>query len=427
MTRKLIIWVVLFMAVQNLKAQFVLDGEFRPRTEFRHGFGNIIADSVNAGYAVATRIRLNAAYAVEAYKFYVSLQDVLLWGENRQLKPEDSNNSFSIFEAWAEIGLGGGFSAKFGRQLLSYDDERILGTVDWTQQARNHDAALLKFGSEKFKADLGVAFNQDFDDPAGFQSVGSAYNTMGFFSYKTMQFLYLKQSWENLSGSLLLLNNGFQEFEGDGITGNGTSYLQTIGVHWQFKKGNFNSSLNAFLQTGEHQNNSDVSGAYLLGLDFGYQATGNFGFSLGMELISGDKRESLDQTEAFFPLYGTNHKFNGFMDYFFVGNHANSIGLLDIHASATLKIGENSGLLVKVLNFSGEQNLSDGISSLGTEIDMVFSKAFKGYTLSLGYSQMFSGDGMYTLKGNTKDAAADSQYWAWAMLTLKPAFLDTAQ
>ncbi len=35
---------------------------------------------------------------------------------------------------------------------------------------------------------------------------------------------------------------------------------------------------------------------------------------------------------AFTPLYGTNHKFNGWMDYFYVGNHGSSIGLQDINA-----------------------------------------------------------------------------------------------
>ena len=76
--------------------------------------------------------------------------------------------------------------------------------------------------------DLGLAFNQDFSTPTGFQPVGTAYNTTGFFSYKTMQYLYLKQTWEKFSGSLLLLNNGFQEFDGSNNP-DGVSSLQTLG------------------------------------------------------------------------------------------------------------------------------------------------------------------------------------------------------
>ncbi|MEP3210597.1 MAG: alginate export family protein [Maribacter sp.] len=407
-------------------AQFTLDGQFKPRTEYRNGFGSIIPDAADAGFAVSTRVRLNTGYTFDSYQFYVSLQDVLVWGENRQILPDDQNDSFAVFEAWANINLGKGWSTKLGRQVLSYDDQRIFGGLDWAQQARNHDAGLLKYKKDKFMLDIGLAFSQDFDNPTGFQSIGTAYNTSGFFTYKTMQYAYLKQQWSNLSGSLLLLNNGFQNFtgEGDARVADGVSNLQTIGTHLNFKKGSFGATLNAFIQTGERQGQVDVKGAYLMGLDVNYAATSKVNFGLGVEVISGNDGAA-SETGAFFPLFGTNHKFNGFMDYFYVGNHANSIGLFDIHASAKFTLGETSSLLVKVLNFSGEQELASGEKSLGTEIDLVFTKKFKGYALAIGYSQMFANDGMYELKGVSEDLAAGTQNWAWVQLTMKPKFLNT--
>ena len=346
---------LLILSVKVASAQFTLDGQFRPRTEYRHGFGSLIPDNVDAGYAISTRMRLNTGYTFDSYEFYVSLQDVLVWGENRQILPDDENNSFAVFEAWAKLKLGKGWSTKLGRQVISYDDQRIFGGLDWAQQGRNHDAGLLQYKSEKFMLDFGLAFSQDFDNPAGFQSVGTAYNTLGFFTYKTMQYLYLKQQWDGLSGSLLLLNTGFQNFTGEGEdqVADGVSNLQTLGSHLEYKSGSFGAALNAFLQLGERQNSIDVGGAYLLGLDVTYKASDKIGLGIGTELISGNDVATTDKTEAFFPLYGTNHKFNGFMDYFYVGNHANSIGLFDIHASANFKLGEKSNLMVKVLNFSG--------------------------------------------------------------------------
>lgn len=422
---------LLFLSVQFVSAQFTLDGEFKPRTEYRNGFGSIIPDAADPGYAIATRLRLNAGYEFESYKFYMSLQDVMVWGENRQLKPEDSNNSLSIFQAWADIKLGEGFSTKLGRQMLVYDDQRILGGVDWAMQARNHDAALLRYNKGKFKLDLGLAFNQDFTattgNPGGFQSVGTAYNTTGFFSYKSMQYLHLKQKWDTFSASALLMNNGFQNFEGDPAVADGVSNLLTLGTHLNFKKGSFGAVFNGYIQSGERQNSVDVGGAYLLGLDLSYKVSKGVTFGLGAEVISGNDTGTADKTEAFFPLYGTNHKFNGFMDYFYVGNHANSVGLTDIHASAKFTLGETSSLLVKVLNFSGEQELASGEKSLGTEVDIVFTKKFKGYGLAIGYSQMFASDGMYELKGVTEANAAGSQNWAWVQLTIKPKFLNTAK
>ncbi len=427
MKRLSLLFTVIALYGSMAYAQFTLDGEFRPRTELRHGFGSLIAEDADAGFGVSTRLRLNAGYTIDAYQFYVSLQDVMVWGENRQLLPDDENNSFAIFEAWADINLGSGFSAKLGRQTLDYDDQRIMGSVGWTQQARNHDAAILKYAKKKFQMDLGLAYSQDYDNPSGFQSVGNAYNTTGFFTYKTMQYLYLKENWKNLNGSLLLLNNGFQNFETDGTTPDGISNLQTFGTHLDYKKGSFGAALNAFLQTGERQGALDVGGAYLLGLDLNYNATTKVSLGAGVEIISGNDASTSDKTEAFFPLYGTNHKFNGFMDYFYVGNHANSVGLLDVHVSANFKLGEKSSLLIKALNFSGEQALPSGEKSLGTELDLVFTQAFNGYSLQLGYSQMFANDGMYELKGISEDASASSQNWAWAMLVIKPKFLNTTK
>ena len=317
--------------------------------------------------------------------------------------------------------------------MLVYDDQRILGGVDWAMQARNHDAALLQYKKGKFMMDLGLAFNQDFTattgNPGGFQSVGTAYNTTGFFSYKSMQYLYLRHKGEAFSASGLIMNNGFQNFTGDADAqvADGVSNLVTLGTHLNYKKGSFGAALNAYLQTGERQNSIDVSGAYLLGLDLTYKVSKGVSLGLGAEIISGNDTSTTDKTEAFFPLYGTNHKFNGFMDYFYVGNHANSVGLTDIHASAKFALGETSSLMVKVLNFSGEQELPSGEKSLGTEVDLVFAKTFKGYGLAIGYSQMFASDGMYELKGVTEADASSAQNWAWVQLTMKPKFLNTAK
>src|SRR5690606_2000839 len=151
MKKQCILLGMLVVTIQFAYAQFSLDGEFRPRAEYRNGFGTIIPENDDAGFGISTRIRLNAGYAAESYKFYVSFQDVLVWGENMQLLPYDQNNSFAVFEAWGELALGSGFSTKLGRQIISYDDERIFGALDWAQQGRNHDAALIHYKDGKFK------------------------------------------------------------------------------------------------------------------------------------------------------------------------------------------------------------------------------------------------------------------------------------
>ncbi|MGJ5643162.1 alginate export family protein [Formosa sp. S-31] len=432
MKNKILITILMITGFQFAQAQFTLDGEFRPRTEYRHGFGSIMPDNTEPGFSISTRARINAAYQSSAYTFYLSFQDVLTWGENRQIKPVDTNNSFAIFQAWANIKLGSGFSTKIGRQVISYDDQRIMGGLDWAQQGRNHDAALVQYKNESFMLDLGLAFNQDFDGIAGnvsgFVNTGNEYTEdPGFFTYKAMQYLYLKKEWNTFKASILALNNTFQDFrtiDGERVyAGYGVSSLQTIGTHLEYTPGAFGITGNAFLQTGDRVNDLSVKGAYLLGLDASYKITKGISLGLGFEIISGNDADG-GETGAFFPLYGTNHKFNGFMDYFYVGNHANSIGLVDIHANANFKLNETSSLLFKILHFSGEQELASGEKSLGTELDLVYSKSFKGFALKLGYSQMFAGDGMYELKGVAENDAANAQNWAWAMLIMKPKFIN---
>ncbi|MBU2952043.1 alginate export family protein [Tamlana agarivorans] len=424
MRKQYLLFALLFACIQFAQAQFSIDGQLRPRTEYRNGFGSLIPEASEPGYGISTRVRLNAGYESDSYKAYISFQDVFVWGENRQILPYDQNNSFAVFEAWAEIKLGSGWNTKLGRQVLSYDDQRILGGLDWAQQGRNHDAGLITYKKNDFALDVALAFNQDYSNPTGFVSQGNEYNTSGFFSYKTMYMAHLSDKWGAFSGSLLLMNNGFQN---DAAGLNDVANLQTMGVHLKYGKGAFSLAANLYLQTGEAiygTSYKDVKGGYLSSLDFGFKASDKITLGLGGEIISGNGEADVANTSAFFPLYGTNHKFNGFMDYFYVGNHANSIGLVDIHVSANFKFNDSTSLLVKALNFSGQQELPSGDKALGTELDLVFAKQFKGYALKVGYSHMFPADGMYELKNVAEVDADDIQNWAWAMLVFKPKFLN---
>lgn len=427
MKKQYVILGLLLAYFQFTTAQFTLDGQFRPRTEYRNGFQSLIPEGADAGFATNTRVRLNAGYQTDAFKVYISLQDLLVWGENPQLIPVDANNSFSVFEAWASLKLTDNSGVKLGRQVLSYDDQRFFGGLDWAQQGRNHDLALLQYRAEDFMLDFGVAFNQDFDGNGGplfgFQNVGTTYPANNAFQYKAMQHLYAKKTWESFNASLLLVNYSHQNFDENGDA-DGVNSLFTAGTHLNYKKGKLGLAGNAFLQSGTFfDGTTDVGGAYLLGLESTFKASNTVTFGAGVEVISGNDTSTTDKTEAFLPTFGTNHKFNGFMDYFYVGNHINTIGLVDIHASANFKLGKTSSLMVKALNFSGEQALASGEKSLGTEIDLVYAKKFKGYALKIGYSQMFASDGLYELKGVAEADAKGTQNWAWAMLIIKPKFL----
>ncbi|MDT0647532.1 alginate export family protein [Zunongwangia sp. F260] len=393
---------------------FTLDADIRPRFEYRHGFGNLFPDNTDPAAFVTQRSRLNFGYAADRLQVMVSVQDVSTWGDTRQILINDGNDSFSLFQAWARMQLSDNWAAKVGRQVISYDDQRIFGGLDWAMQGRFHDAALLQYNKGSFAMDMGFAYGQEEQ-----RLFGSPYMISGFFTYKTMQYAHLKKTWTNSAVSLLFLNNGFQKFTGpDGNVADGVYNRQTAGSYFQFPLSSLKFSGSAYYQFGQATPSQDLS-AYQVSLE-GIYKPGSTLFGLGAEFLSGTDQGSTGDNNSFFPLYGTNHKFNGFMDYFYVGNHANNVGLNDFYAKTVFKTGATSSLLLKAHYFSSNADLAgDADNYLGTEIDVVFTRpVVKNVVLNLGYSHMFASESMSLIKGGTTNENTNN--WGWAQLIINP-------
>ncbi len=417
-------FILLFvLGVLNGAAQELsIDADIRPRAEYLNGFGTLIPENTDAGTFVQQRSRLKFGYKAEKFSAFMSVQDVSVWGDTPQISPVDGNNSFSLAQAWINFKFGDGWSTKLGRQALSYDDQRIFGGLDWAMQGRFHDAALLKYEKGSLKLDIGFAFNQNgVSNENTLFDPNNAGNARAVFDYKGMVYAWLHKDWEKFSGSLLFANNSYQNLE-DQAPVDGNVNRQTFGAHLVGKPAEGLSIIaNLYAQTGEFTEEVDLS-AYNGLLEVNYKP-GNTLFGLGFETLSGDENGAADgEIESFFPIFGTNHKFNGYMDYFYVGNHANNVGLNDIYAKTVIKTGEKSNLLVSAHYFATAEDLGDEDDYLGTEIDIVFTqKVLPFATLKVGYSHMFASDTMEVLKNvsNPKDA----QYWGWAMLVVKPNLL----
>ncbi|WP_369048928.1 alginate export family protein [Tenacibaculum sp. UWU-22] len=384
--------------------QLKLDAVLRPRSEYRHGYKTLFPDNTDAALFISQRTRLNTSFSTEKLNIYVSLQDIRVWGDVPQLNSADKNG-LSLHQAWGELLFDSNFSLKLGRQEIIYDDSRIFGNVGWAQQARSHDLAMLKYKKNNFKADIGLAFNQDAENITS--------TNLTTKTYKAMQYAWLHQDWSNFSGSFLFLNNGMQ-------TSTGVNYSQTVGTHLNAKENNFNVAANLYYQFGKDVADNDLN-AYLVGLDATLKASGSTKVGIGAELQSGNDNgvPSANKNNAFSPLYGTNHKFNGLMDYFYVGNHANNVGLLDVYAKANFGLNPKSSLTAAVHNFSAAADINSTVSKqLGTEVDLVYGYTFtKEIGINAGYSQMFAAEGMEALKGNTD---GNTNNWGWIMVTIKP-------
>ena len=388
---------------QFAQAQFTLEGEFRPRTEYFGNGGNFTGGSFPAQTAtnadegfIRTTVRaaLKAKYTTDTYTVFTSFQEVFAFGDRNQIATA-GNGNFRVQEAWADLKLGENSSLKIGRQPLSYDDQRILGGLGWAQQARTHDAAIYKYSNAGYNLDIGGALNTTTDEVFG---------NSALFSYRDMGFLRANKKYGDFNISVLGMVNTFQN-----VANPDKSSLITTGLHADYKIGALKLTSNLYLQEGERIGGVDVKGAFLASLAAGYKANDTNWFGLTYEIISGKDSESA----AFFPLYGTNHAFNGLIDRFYVGNHVNEGGLKDLQLTYKTKI---SGVAVTVSGHHFTEH-SQGGDDLGTEIDLVLAKKFKGYKVVGGYSHFFEPSAVADVATNK-----DTQNWAWLMLVIKPKF-----
>ncbi len=405
------------MMLSTFAQQFDVSAEVRPRYENKHGYRTLLNENANGSNFVSQRTRLNFNYGQEKIRLGVSLQNVRVWGDVSTLSSDD--NAIALHEAWAEAILSNEVTLKFGRQEIVYDDHRIFGSVGWAQQARSHDAFLFKYTpNENNRLDIGLALNSDSQS-----NIDNLYSNAA--GYKAFQYAWYHGDFNNFGLSFLLLNTGIEYLD---INNNQTvDYMQTIGPRLTYKSGMFNANAATYFQTGK-TSNIDVSASYFSG-NIGYKISDNFSAGLGMEYLSGKDMDDTDaEVKSFAPLFGTNHKFNGWMDYFYVGNHGGSVGLTDINANIAYTKDKFSAKLIPHI-FSSAADIYDGTTkmdnNLGTEIDLTFGyKLSKDIMLNAGYSLMFATESMEVLKGGDKD---ENNSWAWVMFTFKPKLFTTVK
>lgn len=436
-------------------AQFTLSGEIRPRLEYQHGYKDLVIDSVvNSLTAISQRTRLNFNYKHDRYRIGISAQDVRTWGAVSTLNA--TNDFFTLHEAWAEVDLVKNFSLKTGRQEVIYDDHRMFGNVGWAQQGRSHDLALFKYEKD-FKVHGAFAIN--ISDNAGYKKMQYLWVHKKFDLFG-ISLLYLKTIYDDINPELEELKRTLQDQNGvlpisDYFWNKFYTKepLQTFGGRLTSKeitskdttsKRSFAINANFYLQTG-----TNIS-AYLFGADAVFNVSDQISFTASYEQQSGNDLNPYGDdylvNRAFNPLFGTNHKFNGHMDYFYVGNHFHGVGLEDISAGAKYKQGD-FGINLAWHLFNAVGNIGNGLGQkLGNEVDMSVSYQLnENVKIEMGYSIMFATEALEAVKRREWDDLEEKLYferalkgrdkyeymgtafetndWAWIMITVKPTFL----
>lgn len=442
-----IIFAILIFFSQSGRAQFTIDAELRPRGEVYHGYKSLASKNQEVGFSISQRTRLNFGYGSKFIDLYVSLQDVRIWGSSSQLNQGTSPAPW-LHQAYAVGKLAKWVDIKIGRQEIIIEDHRLFGNVGWAQQARSHDAAMLRFKpDDKTQIWLVGAYNQ-----TGANLVGTLYTTPR--NYKTIQLLWANRKFGKFHASILFLNQGLQVNDNDSIAFLGTDtttsfikyaekntyFSQTVGLRAGYGGEKFQAMAQFFYQFGYNGKFRIDSTATVTSGSFGIDRTrlnamlvrldlmgklGPITLDAGYEYQSGNSQiNPSSNDEAFNPFFGTNHKFNGLMDYFYVGNHIGSVGLHDpfFGVKFTHKgffIGATAHYFLAAGKVNDPNNLGTAMSSgLGAELDILTGYKFnEEVSLLAGYSNMFGTRTMQALKGGNRNAVSN---WGFLMITYKP-------
>jgi hypothetical protein len=428
------------------KAQLTVSGQLRTRSELLHGHGSPLSKNQSPAFFTSQRTRLNVGYKGYRIQFYLSAQDVRVWGQDASTSNRVTNaalNGMMLHEAWGEISLldtaktktGKEFSLKTGRQELVYDDGRLLGNLDWLQQARRHDAVLLKYSKPGFTVHAGAAYNQNRESKTGslYDGVPNGYpagtNGIGTM-YKSMQFIYLNKQLRQGYVSFLAVKDDFQKYTSNetGAKGliKGTWNRITAGPYLQTRLGkSWNLNMSAYLQAGKDKDGRKLS-TYMYAVRGIYTLNKHFAFGPGFDYTSGTKAGS-SKNHSFDPLYGTPHKFWGQMDYFYVANGFGKGGLSDFYITSTIKASENISIQTDLHQFSSASEIRNAKGEklslhFGNELDIITTyNLTKSIAFQAGYCMFLPTKSLAEVK-EVKDPQKMPS-WAYLMITLKPDFL----
>lgn len=409
---------LLLLASSRAYGQLTVTGEIRPRAEFRNGFKSPGTEATDPAFFIEQRSRLFATYKTEKIGLKLVFQDVRIWGNTSQIYKTDPALT-NLYEAWGEYHFTPSVSLRIGRQEFDYDNARFLGNLDWAAQGRSHDAVRFIYNNQAgLTLHAGSAFNQNVPFEPG-QLSGTYYS--GVNNYKIMQYVWIDREAGKGKISVLVFNDGRERADTT------TFFRQTYGAIGEQTFGKVKLGGELYYQGGKDPAGKQVS-AWLAAVNATLNTTLT-PLTIGVDYLSGSEANET-KNKSFNPLYGTNHKFYGFMDYFYVGNNhgqnGKTAGLVDIYLQSKFKLSEQSALIAHYHHFESPtaiyamEGTGEKLSAvLGNEIDLVYNlNIAPAVNLKVGYSHIFTTSSMNTLKNVQESSGINN--WAWAMISFKP-------
>lgn len=327
--------------------------------------------------------------------FYIQGQDSREIGSRRSDVPgvlgAEGDNPFDLRQLYVEIGdeKRSPFSAKIGRQVLLYGDQRLIGPLEWNNITRTFDAVKLRYAGKDglwvdlFTSSLVVVDGKGMDASDWDSTLSGIYANIPTLGIQNTE-LYALYSDDS----------------------NRNDHFITIGTHIKSLPGKFGPwdyEAEFAVQSGK-AGGRDLS-TFASYVEGGYTFSAPWKPRLGLEYSygSGDGNAADNKQGAFQNLFPTNHLHYGYMDVFSWSNLHNVA--LHLSAKPTAKITSSldyhllwlattSDALRRANATTAVRPISPNAGSfVGSELDLLMSYAHNTHlSFTLGYSHLFAGD-----------------------------------
>lgn len=382
--------------------ELTFSGAVRVRTEFDDRTAGTSADA-----ATLLRTRLGVLAKLDSTtSAFIQLSDSRAFGEEQNTLTDASADQFDLHQAYLEWAPVASLVLRVGRQEIAFEDERLIGTVNWANVTRAFDGLRATWERSAWTLDAFVITVEERDDvlPTGLDPRRNE----GLDADRSLFGVWLSSA--SIGAFALADRNasGATLSDIDRYTLGG--YARTSAGRWRMK-GMAAAQLGR--QTPARAPRQDIA-AYLATAAVSYAFDNEPGVtaSIQADYLSGDATP-LDETHtAFNTLYATNHAFYGAMDLFLApAQQTGFLGLFDLVLGTSVQpqswtIGAN------LHYFQLSRADPTGERALGWELDLGASKRLaSGLAIQAGYSIFDPSDA-----ARTADIALGNEVLHWAFL-----------
>ncbi len=376
-----------FLALAVLAAPTIEPSlQLRPRVEKTFVDDHIAGKDAAPGYRVTQRSRVGVKAKDGGVSAKLSVQDVRMWAAEANTLGDFSAEGVDFHDAWLAWGKDA-WTLRVGRQEVALDGQRLIGSVNWTQQGRAFDGLRFLWDTDTFDFTFFAARVPDGDTHDLFVAHGKIAVGSVKLSFPV----------------ILQMNNLVAKSE---RTAEDDTNRVTAGLRAASAEGKFKWRAEAYGQSGTDHF------AYMAGVRAGYVASPSLSPTLWVDYLSGDGDHTDEETGTFDTLFATNHKFYGFQDRFLnLPVHTAGGGLIDLALKNNTKIGEGK-LHVAVHEFMlAQDNAADLSGAIGLEVDIIFTYPIaKALKLQIGES-------VFMAQGDFKDVYAEEiSDWTYVQL-----------